>query len=125
MREQISLSEASNLESNLVLRKLETRMMIAVERAQRDAIRNGRDALEAVACDEQVAAIFGEAITEASRAGLGWMALDRAFSPKSGSADEAVREHCERTREAAKHWLGSIVVRLVPGLRLRGKPAAK
>jgi hypothetical protein len=95
-------------------------MMIAVERARRDAIRNGCDQLETITCDEQVGAIFREAITEGSRAGLFWMALDSASKP--GSADNRVGEHCEHTRKAAQDWFASIVVRLVPGLRLRVKP---
>jgi hypothetical protein len=117
--EYISLTEAVERESELVFKRLEPRMMIAVELARRDAIRNGRDQLETIGRNEQVDAIFREAITEGSRAGLGWIALDSAFNAP-GSGVERVREHCERTREKAKRWFVSIVARLVPGLRLKG-----
>ena len=71
MTEYISLTEAVERESELVFKRLEPRMMIAVELARRDAIRNGRDQLETIGRNEQVDAIFREAITEGSRAGLG------------------------------------------------------
>jgi hypothetical protein len=113
----ITLAEAGELETKLVFKKFETRMMLAIEQERRAASRNGHDVLKAIARDEQVAAIFGEVVAEGSRAGLGWFALDRAFNAKSGSADEAVREHCKRVREAAGDWLVSIVVRIMPGYR--------
>jgi hypothetical protein len=121
MIEQISFSEASKIESERVLKRFETRMMIAVEQARRDAIRNGRNELKTIQRDEQVAAIFGEVIAESSRAGLFWIVLDSGGS-NPGSATERAKEHCKRASETAADWLASIVVRLVPGLRLRAGP---
>jgi len=115
----ISSSEASKRESELVFQKFEPRVMIAVERARRGAIRNGNDELKAILHDEQVTAIFGEVVAEASRAGLGRTIILDSIG-NGPDAVERAREHCKRVREAANHWLASIVVRRVPGIRLRG-----
>jgi hypothetical protein len=120
MSEQISPPEASKLESELVFKRFEPRMMIALERARRAAIRNGSDELKAILCDEQVTAMFGEVVAEASRAGLGWTIILDGIGNGPDAAAERAREHYKRVREAANHWLASIVVRRVPGLRLPG-----
>jgi hypothetical protein len=123
MTEQISLPEASKLEYELVFQRFEPRMMIAVERARRASILNGSDALKAILHDEQVTAIFGEVVAEASRAGLGRTIILDSIGNGPDVVQRA-REHCKRVREAANDWLSSIVIRRVPGLRLEPGCAA-
>jgi hypothetical protein len=67
---QISLSEASILEIEAVFNKYETRLMIAIEGAPRDAIRNGRDELKTIQQDEQLLTIFSEVVEAQALGGL-------------------------------------------------------
>jgi hypothetical protein len=124
---KIGLSEASKLEIENTLRKYETRIMIAVEGARRDAIRNGRNEIETIQRDERLHIIFKEAVEASSRAGLGWLALARAFTGIKGSGLESeagninsrIQQHCALSRKKADDLFISIVIRLVPGARLR------
>jgi hypothetical protein len=125
--EQINLSEASEREIEAVLRKCEMRMMIAIERARRDAIRTGRDELKAIQQDEQLLTIFSEVVEAGSRAGLGWLALASVFTRIKGSGFEGeageinsrIQQHCALAREKANDWLVSIVARACPCVRRR------
>jgi hypothetical protein len=119
--------EASELEIERALRKLETRMMVAVEGSRRDAVRNGCDQLRTIAQDQQVLATFKEAIEKSSRAGVGWLAIASAFTRVKGAGFEGeaanidlrIQQHCAVARAKADDWLLSIVVRLGAGVRKR------
>jgi hypothetical protein len=127
---QISFLEASELEIDRVLRKYEVRTMIAIEGARRDAIRNGRNEINTIQQDEQLLTMLKEIVEAASRAGIGWLAIARAFTRTKGSAfeneatdiDSRIQQHRALARAKTGDWLISLVVRLVPGVRLIGAP---
>jgi len=119
--------EASEREIELALLKFETRMTTAIEGARRDAVRNGCDELRTIARDQQVLAIFNEAVEDSSRAAVGWLAIASAFTRIEGSGfereasdiDSRIQQRCALAKAKAEDWLLSIVVQLVPGVRRR------
>jgi hypothetical protein len=122
MMKSIALTEASELEIKAVISRYEPPMLIAIERARRDAIRNGRDALKTILGDEQVNAIFNEVVEAVL------VAIDRdaaqlareedAEAMPVGSRDinSRVQQHCGLAKDEAREWFVSLVAHLVPGV---------
>jgi hypothetical protein len=118
--QKISPADAAQLERDGVFRRFETRMMVAVESARRDARRNGRNEIDTILGDEQVAALVAEVLDQASHAGLSWVGLDAASSnsdapgPKSSAAiTVAVQPYIEQGRKEAGTWVGSIIAHVL------------
>jgi hypothetical protein len=109
----ITVAEAVELERANVLRKFETRMLIAIEVARRDAVRKGHDQLRAIGGDQQVNGLFCQVVNESAHAGLMWQMLEQFGKKEFPKAEDFVRENIQQATKQAGNWLVRLVTQLI------------
>ena len=117
--ETITVAEVVERDRAKVFSKFETRMLIAIEVARRDAVRKGGDEAIAITGDQQVNALFCQVVNEAAGVSLHWRMLEQLFAKKGEfpKGEDFVRENSEQAKQQAKNWFLQLVAQLFSATR--------